>query len=111
MGDVLRVQTDFESSNSGNNRVTYAICHPQIKCSHQIQENQLRDSHYGQPTHPSENVLESEMLKLEKKIDISPWNYFSLSKVLLVPLVVIHETEQDSIKPHLSESLRLRRLS
>ena len=49
------------------------------------------------------------MLKLGK-INISPRNYSSLSKVLLVPLVVLHETEQGSVKPHLLACLLLRRL-
>ena len=50
------------------------------------------------------------MLKLGK-INISPRNYSSLSRVLLVPLVVLHETEQGSVKPHLSACLLLRRLN
>ena len=50
------------------------------------------------------------MLKLGK-INISPWNYFSFSKVLLVPLVVLHKTEQSGVKSHLLACLRLRRFS
>ena len=46
------------------------------------------------------------MVKLGK-INISPRNYSSLSKVLFVPLVVLHEIEHNSVKP----CLRLRRLN
>ena len=44
------------------------------------------------------------------KIDTSPWNYFSLSKLLLVQLVVLHRAENGSVKPRLSVSLQLREL-
>ena len=105
--DALRVQTDLNSSNSRNNWATQAISRPWVKRSHQSRENQIWNNHHGRPTHPSENALESKILKL-RKINISPRNYFSLSKVLFVPLVVLHGTEQRGVKPHISVSLWLR---
>ena len=89
---ALRVQTDFDSSNGGNNRATNAISSPRIKCSHQSRENQLRNHYHGQPTHPTEKTLKPEILELGE-IDVFPWNYFPLSELLLVPLVVFHVTE------------------
>ena len=87
--DALWVQTDLDSSNRGNNRATNATSCPRIKCSHQSQENWLRNSHHGQPTHPTKKAFKPEMLELGE-IDISSWNYFPLSKVLLVPLIILH---------------------
>ena len=68
---ALRVQTDFDSSNGGNNRATNAISSPRIKCSHQSQENRLQNRHYKKPTHLTKKVLKPEMLELGE-IDISP---------------------------------------
>ena len=53
------------------------------------------------------------MLQLGE-IDISPWNHFSLSTLLFVPMIILHGTEKGPVKPHISVSLclsRLRRLS
>ena len=105
--DALWVQTDLDSSNSRNNWATQSISFPRVKRSHQSRENRTWKIHHGQPTHPSENSLESKILKLGKN-NISSRNYFSLSKVLLVPLVVLHGTEQSGVKPCLSVSLWLR---
>ena len=107
---ALRVQTDFDSSNGGNNRATNAISSPRIKCSHQSQENRLRNRHYKKPTHLTKKVLKPEMLELGE-IDISPSNYLSLSKLLLVPLIILHRVEQGGVKSRLSRSLRLKRLN
>ena len=90
--DTLQVQTDLDSSNSGNNRATNAISRPRIKCLHQSQENRLKNSHHEQPTYPIENTLKPEMLEFEE-IDISPRNYFPLSKVLFVPLIILHRAK------------------
>ena len=49
------------------------------------------------------------MLKLGE-IDISSRNYLSLSKELLVPLVVLHGAKQGGVKPRFLVSLRLKRL-
>ena len=87
--DALQVQTDLDYSNNGNNRATNATSCPRIKCSHQSQENWLRNSHHRQLTHLTKKALKPEMLELGE-IDISPWNYFPLSKVLLVPLIILH---------------------
>ena len=85
--DALRVQMDLDSSNNGNNLATNAISSPQIKCSHQSQENWLRNHHYGQLTHLTEKTLKPEMLELGE-IDISPRHYLLLSKFFLVPLII-----------------------
>ena len=89
--DALQVQTDLDYFDSRNDSATNAISSPQIKCLHRNRENRLRHRHHGQPTHPVEKTLKPEMLELGE-IDISPWNYFPLSKLLLVPLVVLNET-------------------
>ena len=44
------------------------------------------------------------------EIDTSPWNYFPLSELLLVPLIVLYRTEESRVIPRLSVSLRLIRL-
>ena len=108
--DALRVQTDLNSFNIINDRATHAIIRPRIKCLHQSRENQLRNSDHRKPTHHSKQTIEFEMLKLGK-INISPRNYSSLSKMLFVSLVVLHRTEQGGVKPHLLVSLLLRRLN
>ena len=61
----------------------------------------------------SEKSLKPEILKLGE-IDTSPWNYFPLSELLLVPLIILYGTEEGRVIPHPSTSLhlsRLRRLS
>ena len=53
------------------------------------------------------------MLQLGE-IDTSHWNYFHLSELLLVPLIILHGAEKGRVKPHFSTSVclsRLRRLS
>ena len=50
------------------------------------------------------------MLELGE-IDISPRNYLSLSKLLFVPMTILHGAKQGSVKPRLSMSFRLRWLS
>ena len=107
--DALPVQSNLDSSNNRNDRTTNTISSPRITCSHQSRENRLRNHHYRQPTHPTEQSLKYEMLELGK-INTSPWNYLPLSKFLFVPLVVLHGIEQDNVKPRLSTSLRLREL-
>ena len=107
---ALRVQTDFDSSNGGNNRATNAISSPRIERSHQWSKNRLWNSHYWQPSNPTEKSLKPEMLELGE-IDISPSNYLSLSKLLLVPLIILHRVEQGGVKSRLSRSLRLKRLN
>ena len=49
------------------------------------------------------------MLQLGE-IDISPWNHFPLSELMLVPLINLHGAEKGRVRPRLSTSLRLSRL-
>ena len=49
------------------------------------------------------------MLKLGE-IDTSPWDDFSLGELLFVLLIIFDKTEEGSVIPHLSVSLRLLRL-
>ena len=90
--DALQVQTDLNSLNNRNDQVTHVINRPRVKSLHQGWENRLQNSDHKQLTHPSEQALDSEMLKLGE-INIFLGKYSSLSKVLFVPLVVLHKTE------------------
>ena len=101
---------DLDSSSDGNNWATNTISSPWIKYSHQSWENRLWNCHYGQPTHPTKKTFKPKMLELGE-IDISLRNYLSLRKILLVPLIILHEAKQGGVKSHLSVSLRLRRLN
>ena len=90
--DAFQVQIILDLSNGGNNWTTNAISSPRIKCSHQSKENRLQNHHHGQPTHPREKSLKSEMLELGE-IDIFPRNCLSLRKLLFVSLIILHEVE------------------
>ena len=74
-----------------------------------MSKNRLRNSHYGQPPHSTEKSLKPKILELGE-IDTSPWNYFPLSKLLLVPLIILDGIEKGRVKPRFSTSLRLSKL-
>ena len=93
--NALRARPDLNTSNGGNDRSTRSICHLRIKCTHQSRENKLENRHYWQLTHLAEKSHKPEMLQLGK-IDTSPWNYFPLNELLLVPLIIFYETEKGS---------------
>ena len=91
--NALQAQLDLNTSNSGNDQSSKSIGHPWIECTHQSWENQLENRHYWQPSHLSEKSLKPEILKLGE-IDVSPWNYFPLSELLLVSLIFLNGTEE-----------------
>ena len=76
---------------------------------HQSREDRLENHHNWQPSHPIEESLKSEVLKLGE-IDTSPWNDFPLGDFLLVSLIFFNGTEEGRVIPHISTSLRLLRL-
>ena len=109
MANALRAQPDLNFSNGGNDRSTKSIGYSWIECMHQSWENRLKNRHYWQPSHPFEKSLKPKILKLGK-INTSAWNYFPLSELLLVPLIILYGTKEGCVMPRLSASLRLSRL-
>ena len=106
---ALRVLLDLNTSNGGNDRSSKSISHSWIECTHQGQENWLENCNYWQPSHPFKKSIKPEILKL-REIDTSPWNYFPLRELLLVPLIILYGTEEGRVILRLSASLRLSRL-
>ena len=69
--DTLRAQSDLNSSHCGQDWSSKPIGHLGIKIPHQSREDRLKNRHNWQPSHPTEESLKPEVLKL-REIDTSP---------------------------------------
>ena len=107
--NTLRAQSDLNTSNRGYDRSFKSIGHQWIKCPHQSREDRLKNRHNWQSSHPIEEFLKLEVLKLGE-IDTFPWNDFPLGEFLFVSMIIFDGIEEDLVIPRLSASLRLLRL-
>ena len=69
--DTLLAQSDLNSSHCGQDWSSKPIGHLGIKIPHQSREDRLKNRHNWQPSHPTEESLKPEVLKL-REIDTSP---------------------------------------